>query len=79
MKHYVVMTSLCLVAGVAVGYWTGQGVAKTEFANGCTGDAMVVIYDYQNKGQRHFHCFELQQEKPPERRKESSFQRFAAK
>ena len=60
MKTYVFMTSLALAAGVSLGYWTGQGSAETEFAQGCSATGVVVVYDHQAEVHRHFHCFELE-------------------
>ncbi len=59
MKLYVLMTSLALVAGVSLGFWTGQGSATTGFISGCSSSAVVALYDHQTEMNRHFHCFEL--------------------
>jgi hypothetical protein len=60
MKLYVLMTSLALFAGASLGYWTGQGSAETQFAQGCADAGVVVVYDHQTELHRHFHCFELE-------------------
>ncbi len=60
MKLYVLMTSLALVAGASLGYWTGKGSAQTGFASGCSATGIVVVYDYTAEAHRHFHCFELE-------------------
>ncbi len=61
MKMYVFMTSLALLAGTSLGYWTGQGTARTDFAQVCADTGFVVVYDYESEAHRHFHCFELEQ------------------
>ena len=61
MRIYVLMTSITLVAGAALGYWTGQGSAQKGFAAGCEETGIVVVYDYQTEEHRHFHCFELEE------------------
>ena len=68
MKLYIFMTSLALMAGASLGYWTGQGSAETEFAQGCTATGVVVVYDHQSEIHRHFHCFELEDLKKSPRR-----------
>ena len=76
MKMYILMTSLTLAAGAALGYWTGQGSAQTGFASGCAEAGIVVVYDYRTEEHRHFHCFELeqpQQSKPREDATEGNF------
>ena len=60
MKLYVLMTSLALIAGASLGYWTGKGSAQTGFASGCSATGIVVVYDYAAESHRHFHCFELE-------------------
>ena len=65
MKFYVLMTSLALAAGAALGFWTGQGSAETEFAQGCADMGIVVVYDHRSESHRHFHCFELDEDVQP--------------
>lgn len=62
MKRYVLMTSLALMAGTAVGYWNGKGAAHTRFLTACTDTRVTVVYDYSADEHRHFHCFELDTE-----------------
>lgn len=59
MKRYVLMTSLALIAGTALGYWNGKGAAHTRFLSACTDTMVTVVYDYGTDQHRHFHCFEL--------------------
>jgi hypothetical protein len=59
MKLYVLMTSLVLVAGVSLGFWTGQGSARSGFISGCSSSAVVALYDHRARMDRHFHCVEL--------------------
>ena len=59
MKLYVLMTSLALAAGTALGYYNGKGAAQTSFAQDCAASSFAVIYDYSMEQTRHFHCFEL--------------------
>ena len=66
MKIYILITSIALAAGAALGFWTGQGSAETEFSQGCAEMGIVVVYDHLSESHRHFHCFELEEEaKPP--------------
>ena len=65
MKLYVLMTSLALIAGASLGYWTGKGSAQTGFASGCSATGIVVVYDYAAESHRHFHCFELEDLEAP--------------
>jgi hypothetical protein len=64
MKRYVLMTSLALMAGAGIGYWNGKGAAHTQFVTACTDTKFTVVYDYGSDEHRHFHCFELDTEKP---------------
>lgn len=64
MRRYVLMTSLALMAGTALGYWNGKGAAHTQFVTACTDTQVTVVYDYGNDEHRHFHCFELDTEAP---------------
>ena len=66
MKIYVLMTSLALIAGTSLGYWTGKGSAQSGFASGCSATGLVVVYDYETEKRRHFHCFELGEPEAPE-------------
>jgi hypothetical protein len=59
MKFYVLMTSLALIAGTSLGYFTGRGSAESGFASGCVSRGVVVVYDQHTEEHRHFHCFEL--------------------
>jgi hypothetical protein len=76
MKIYILMTSLMLTAGAALGYWTGQGSAQTGFASGCSETGIVVVYDYNAEEHRHFHCFELKQPQQSEPRKKPDAGKF---
>ncbi len=60
VRMYILMTSLALTAGTALGYWSGQGSAETGFANDCIQQGIFVVYDSESGEHRHFHCFELQ-------------------
>jgi hypothetical protein len=60
VKLYVLMTSITLAAGAALGYWTGKGSAQKSFASGCDETGFVAVYDYKTEALRHFHCFELE-------------------
>jgi len=64
MKRYILMTSLALMAGAAVGYFNGKGAAHTAFVDACTDARFTVVYDYGSEEHRHFHCFELDTEAP---------------
>ncbi len=77
MKIYLFMTSLALAAGASLGYWTGQGSAETDFAQGCAETGIVVVYDHHAEAHRHFHCFELDHQQSPERRETPGPARFA--
>lgn len=59
MKAYVLMTSLALIAGTAVGYFSGKDTVADRFASECTKSGFAVLYDYSTKQHRSFHCFEL--------------------
>jgi hypothetical protein len=59
MKVYVLMTSLALMAGTAVGYFNGKGAAQSQFAEACVDTKLAALYDRGNDELRHFHCFEL--------------------
>ncbi|MEM1110640.1 MAG: hypothetical protein AAGI11_01915 [Pseudomonadota bacterium] len=66
LRFYILMTSLALTAGTALGYWTGQGSAETSFANDCINTGVFVVYDHSTEAHRHFHCFELERREAPE-------------
>ena len=76
MKIYIFMTSVALAAGVSLGYWTGQGSAETEFAQGCSDMGIVVVYDHQSEAHRHFHCFELDEELRSAPKRKSKVENF---
>lgn len=65
MKHYVLMTSLALIAGAGIGYFKGKSAAHSAFVDACTDTRLTAVYDYGSDQRRHFHCFELEVE-PPE-------------
>ena len=60
MKIYVLMTSLALMAGTAIGYLSGKENTQERFVAACTDTRIAVIYDYGSDEPRHFHCFELE-------------------
>ncbi len=59
LRIYVLMCSLALMVGTTLGFWTGQGSAKTDLANDCLRQGIFVAYDADTGEHRHFHCFEL--------------------
>lgn len=60
MKIYVLMTSLALMTGTAIGYLNGKDTAQSSFVSACTETRIAVVYEYGSDQPRHFHCFELQ-------------------
>ena len=70
MKLYVLITSITMVSGAALGYWTGKGSAQKAFASGCDETRFVAVYDYKTEAVRHFHCFELEQPQRSEPREQ---------
>jgi hypothetical protein len=60
MKIYILMTSLALMAGTAIGYLSGKDSAQSHFVSACTDTRMAVVYDFGSDEPRHFHCFELE-------------------
>lgn len=59
MKTYVLMTSMALLAGTAIGYFSGKDTAADQFASACTDAGFAVVYDHRARQHRSFHCFEL--------------------
>ena len=78
MKMYVFMTSLALLAGTSLGYWTGQGTARTDFAQVCADTGFVVVYDHESEAHRHFHCFELEQQRESDSERKPEMRTFAS-
>ena len=60
MKIYILMTSLALMAGTAIGYINGKDNAQSRFVDACTDTRVAVVHDYNSDKPRHFHCFELE-------------------
>ncbi len=60
MEVYLLMTSLALMAGAAIGYLSGKDSAQARFVSACTDTRVAVIYSYGSEEPRHFHCFELE-------------------
>lgn len=60
MKIYILMTSLALMAGTAIGYLNGKDTAQSQFVSACTDTRVAVVYEYGSDIPRHFHCFELE-------------------
>ncbi|KAA1191999.1 hypothetical protein F0M18_10795 [Pseudohalioglobus sediminis] len=65
MKLYVLMTSLALLTGTAIGYLGGKDSTQDRFVMACTDTRVAVIYDPASDAHRHFHCFELESLEPP--------------
>jgi hypothetical protein len=78
MKIYVLMTSVALLVGTSLGYWTGQGAARTDFAQVCADTGFVVVYDHESEAHRHFHCFELEQQRESDQTVKPEMRTFAA-
>lgn len=60
LRIYVLMTSLSLIAGTALGHWSGQKSTESDLANDCEQQGVFVVYDPDSDAHRHFHCFEVQ-------------------
>jgi Fe2+ or Zn2+ uptake regulation protein len=56
---YVPMTSLALIAGAALGQWSGHRSAENGFVADCAQQGLFVVYDADSDAHRHFHCFEV--------------------
>jgi len=59
-RTYVLMTSLALLAGTGIGYFSGKDSAMDQFASDCAHHSLTVVYDYSLREHRGFHCFELE-------------------
>ena len=66
MKAYILMTSVALIAGTALGYFSGKDAAADRFASDCANAGFAVFYDYSTREHRSFHCFELNFTEAPE-------------
>ena len=72
MKLYVAMCSLSLLAGAALGHFSGKASTEASFLDDCAGTSFVVLDDGKGNTRRHFHCFEIDAETPPGRSSRSS-------
>jgi len=67
MKLYVAMCSLSLLAGAALGHFSGKTSTEASFLDDCAGTSFVVLDDNKGKTRRHFHCFEIDTGTQPKR------------
>ena len=65
-RTYVLMTSLALLTGTAIGYFSGKDSAIDQFASDCADHSLTVVYDYSLREHRGSHCFELNSTKSAE-------------
>ena len=59
LRIYVLMTSLALMAGTALGHWSGRATTESDLASDCERQGVFVVYDPGTDAHRHFHCFEV--------------------
>ncbi len=65
MKLYVAMCSLSLLAGSAIGHFSGKISTQASFLDDCAATSFVVLEDNKGNTQRHFHCFEIDTDSQP--------------